>query len=25
LFLENWKRYVRGEELRNVVDKRAGY
>jgi phosphoglycerate dehydrogenase-like enzyme len=25
LFLENWRRFVRGETLRNVVDKRAGY
>ena len=25
LFLDNWQRYVRGEPLRNVVDKRAGY
>jgi phosphoglycerate dehydrogenase-like enzyme len=25
LFLDNWRRFVRGEPLRNVVDKRAGY
>jgi phosphoglycerate dehydrogenase-like enzyme len=25
LFLDNWTRYLRGESLRNVVDKRAGY
>ena len=25
LFLDNWRRYVRGDPLRNVVDKRAGY
>ena len=25
LFLDNWRRFVRGEQLRNVVDKRAGY
>ncbi len=25
LFFENWGRYVRGESLRNVVDKDAGY
>jgi phosphoglycerate dehydrogenase-like enzyme len=25
LFLGNWRRYVRGESLLNVVDKRAGY
>jgi phosphoglycerate dehydrogenase-like enzyme len=25
LFLDNWKRYQRGEPLRNVVDKHAGY
>ncbi|HTR79209.1 MAG TPA: D-2-hydroxyacid dehydrogenase [Gemmatimonadaceae bacterium] len=25
LFLDNWGRYLRGEALRNVVDKRAGY
>jgi phosphoglycerate dehydrogenase-like enzyme len=25
LLLENWKRYVRGEPLRNTVDKAAGY
>ncbi len=25
LFLDNWRRYVNGESLRNVVDKRAGY
>ena len=25
LFLDNWRRYVAGEPLRNVVDKRAGY
>jgi phosphoglycerate dehydrogenase-like enzyme len=25
LFLDNWQRFVRGESLRNVVDKRAGY
>jgi phosphoglycerate dehydrogenase-like enzyme len=25
LFLENWRRYLCGERLRNVVDKRAGY
>lgn len=25
LFLDNWRRYRRGEPLRNVVDKRAGY
>jgi phosphoglycerate dehydrogenase-like enzyme len=25
LFLDNWNRYVRGEPLRNVVDKSAGY
>lgn len=25
LFLDNWHRYARGERLRNVVDKRAGY
>lgn len=25
LFLDNWRRYVRGEPLRNLVDKQAGY
>jgi phosphoglycerate dehydrogenase-like enzyme len=25
LFLDNWTRYVRGEPMRNVVDKNAGY
>jgi phosphoglycerate dehydrogenase-like enzyme len=25
LFLDNWRRYVRGEPLRNLVDKLAGY
>ena len=25
LFLDNWRRYVHGEPLRNLVDKRAGY
>jgi phosphoglycerate dehydrogenase-like enzyme len=25
LFLENWHRFVRGDPLRNVVDKQAGY
>lgn len=25
LFVDNWRRYARGESLRNVVDKRAGY
>jgi len=25
LFLDNWRRYDRGEPLRNVVDKQAGY
>jgi len=25
LFLDNWGRYLKGEPLRNVVDKRAGY
>jgi phosphoglycerate dehydrogenase-like enzyme len=25
LFLDNWRRYLRGEPLRNVVDKHAGY
>jgi phosphoglycerate dehydrogenase-like enzyme len=25
LFLDNWSRYLRGEPLRNVVDKHAGY
>jgi phosphoglycerate dehydrogenase-like enzyme len=25
LFLDNWRRYSKGEPLRNVVDKRAGY
>jgi len=25
LFLDNWRRFVRGEPLRNLVDKRAGY
>jgi len=25
LFLDNWRRFTRGEPLRNVVDKRAGY
>lgn len=25
LFLDNWRRYSRGERLRNVVDKHAGY
>jgi hypothetical protein len=25
LFLGNWRRYVDGEPLRNVVDKHAGY
>jgi phosphoglycerate dehydrogenase-like enzyme len=25
LFLDNWNRYSRGEPLRNVVDKQAGY
>jgi phosphoglycerate dehydrogenase-like enzyme len=25
LFLDNWRRYSRGDPLRNIVDKRAGY
>jgi hypothetical protein len=25
LFLDNWRRFVRGEPMRNVVDKLAGY
>ena len=25
LFLDNWRRFERGQSLRNVVDKRAGY
>lgn len=25
LFLDNWHRFVRGDSLRNLVDKRAGY
>jgi phosphoglycerate dehydrogenase-like enzyme len=25
LFIDNWRRYVAGERLRNVVDKREGY
>jgi len=25
LFLDNWRRYLAGEPLRNVVDKHAGY
>jgi phosphoglycerate dehydrogenase-like enzyme len=25
LFLDNWRRFVRGDSLRNVVDKHAGY
>jgi phosphoglycerate dehydrogenase-like enzyme len=25
LFLDNWRRYVHGEPLRNLVDKQAGY
>jgi phosphoglycerate dehydrogenase-like enzyme len=25
LFLDNWRRYVDGAPLRNLVDKRAGY
>ena len=25
LFLDNWRRFVRGEQLRNLVDKNAGY
>jgi phosphoglycerate dehydrogenase-like enzyme len=25
LFLENWRRYLQGEPLKNVVDKKAGY
>jgi phosphoglycerate dehydrogenase-like enzyme len=25
LFLDNWRRYSKGQPLRNVVDKRAGY
>jgi phosphoglycerate dehydrogenase-like enzyme len=25
LFLDNWRRYVSGEPLRNLVDKQAGY
>jgi phosphoglycerate dehydrogenase-like enzyme len=25
LFLDNWRRYSRGEPLRNIVDKHAGY
>lgn len=25
LFIENWRRYARGERLRNLVDKQAGY
>jgi phosphoglycerate dehydrogenase-like enzyme len=25
LFIENWRRYARGEPLRNLVDKQAGY
>jgi phosphoglycerate dehydrogenase-like enzyme len=25
LFLDNWNRYVKGEPMRNVVDKNAGY
>jgi phosphoglycerate dehydrogenase-like enzyme len=25
LFLDNWRAYVDGDAMRNVVDKRAGY
>jgi len=25
IFVDNWRHYVRGEPLRNLVDKRAGY
>jgi phosphoglycerate dehydrogenase-like enzyme len=25
LFLENWRRYLQGESLKNIVDKKAGY
>ena len=25
LFVDNWRRYVAGEPLRNVVDKHEGY
>ena len=25
LFLDNWRRYLKGEPMRNIVDKRAGY
>lgn len=25
LFLDNWRRYLKGEPLRNLVDKKAGY
>jgi len=25
LFLDNWRRYVAGKPLRNVVDKHEGY
>jgi phosphoglycerate dehydrogenase-like enzyme len=25
LFLDNWRRFVKGEPLRNLVDKKAGY
>jgi len=25
LFLDNWRRYSKGEPLRNIVDKHAGY
>jgi hypothetical protein len=25
LFLDNWRRYISGEPLRNLVDKKAGY
>ena len=25
LFVENWRRYIKGEPLRNLVDKHAGY
>jgi len=25
LFLDNWRRYIAGEPMRNVVDKAAGY
>lgn len=25
VFIDNWRRYVRGEPLRNLVDKQAGY